>query len=64
MRVRVKVFSKRHAEAEVSLEASVRQRIWYAMTDHDPFFLPTGFNDSALIYDALPERLLREHVCP
>jgi hypothetical protein len=60
----IKVFSKRHPEAGkmVILSQSVRQRIWYAMKDCDPFYNPNGFNnDWTLCWDALPDRLKKEH---
>lgn len=38
--MRMRVFSKRHPDAEVSFQ----QRIWYALIDHDPFLVPGGFS--------------------
>jgi len=59
----IKVFSKRHPEAakQTSLNQAVRQRIWYAMQDCDPYYDPNGFNNHTLLGDELPDRLKREH---
>jgi len=60
----LKVFSKRHPEAgkEVTLSQSVRQRIVYANEEYDPFYDPNSFhNDWTLCWDALPDRLKKEH---
>ncbi len=58
-----KVFSKRHPEAakEASLSQAVRQRIWYAIGECDPYYNPDGFNDWTLSWHALPDRLMKEH---
>lgn len=58
-----KVFSKRHKEAgqEVTLTQQVRQRIWFAFEDCDPHYDQNGFNNWTLCYDALPDRLKKEH---
>lgn len=61
--MKCKIFSKRHPEAgrEVVILQAIRQRIWYAIEDCDPFYDPNGFNDWTLCYDSLPDRLKKEH---
>jgi len=59
-----KVFSKRHPEAakEVRLSQSVRQRIWYVITECDPHYDPDSINnDLSLGWYALPDSLKKEH---
>ncbi|RLC09319.1 MAG: hypothetical protein DRH43_08485 [Deltaproteobacteria bacterium] len=60
----LKVFSKRHPEAakEVSLSLPVRRRIWYVIEECDPHYDPNSINnDWTLCWDALPDRLKKEH---
>lgn len=61
--MRQKIFSKCHLDAgrDVTLPQQVRQRIWFAFEDCDPQYDPNGFNDWTLCYDALPDRLKKEH---
>jgi hypothetical protein len=59
-----KIFSKRHPEIakEVSLSQAVRQRIWYAIEDCDPYFEPNNINNNwTICWDSLPDRLKKEH---
>jgi hypothetical protein len=58
-----KVFSKRHSEdvKQIYLSPPIRQRLWYTISDCDPYYDPNGFNNWTICFEALPERLLREH---
>lgn len=58
-----KVFSKQHPEAakEVSLRRAVRQRIWYVIEECDPHYDANYFSNWTLCWDALPDRLKKEH---
>ena len=61
--MQLKVFSKRHKEAgrEVALTQQVRQRIWFVFEDCDPYYEQNGFNNWTLCYDAISDRLKKEH---
>jgi len=54
-----KVFSKRHPEAgrDAVLSKPVRQRIWYVIEECDP----SDVSNWTLCWDALPDRLKKEH---
>lgn len=58
-----KVFSKQHPETakEVSLSRVVRQRIWYVIEECDPHYDPNYNSNWTLCWDALPDRLKKEH---
>lgn len=59
----IKVFSKRHPEvgSEVYLAPAVRQRVWYLLEEADPFYKPNSGLGWDLCYDALSDKLKKEH---
>lgn len=61
----LKVFSKRCPETgrEAFLSQAVRQRIWYLIEECDPYYDPnsSNFNDWTLCWNAIPDRLKKEH---